>query len=170
MKFKDLFLAAALVVGGTSFAQEFETLDFNSETTTEEIDAHNDEASRCADWLIVQDYSPGTKDWDSAKNFMMKWVSVTDEFNITIHSWMIDYAEDNPMLLVIFFAGWTQYAFKHPENSDNIADCATHALAAVAVYGEKHEDALESSRELRRLIRRHEKDELGEWVQEQLED
>ncbi|NVK28879.1 MAG: hypothetical protein HWE14_12580 [Flavobacteriia bacterium] len=170
MNIKTLFLLGLMVLAIPGYAQEFVVPDASNPENSD-MASHRDDAKACANYLLTVEYDKNDVDIKKAAAYLLMWVSNTSDFNIHVAQPMVDYGSDkNAHLMMVFIAGWTNFALDNLDEGFEDADAAVAGFMAVNEYYLANDDEFRETDEIENLQEKIEEDEIREWAAKLLEE
>lgn len=119
---------------------------------------------RCIQWLCETPWGWEPEKRSVANAFVLEWIAGTPEITITVESSWIPSVDEHPELLYSMIHGMARYALKHPEIKD-MEKLKTEGYKVVASIASQSKE-MSSDREIKKLIKAHEKGKLKAWMKE----
>ncbi len=122
----------------------------------------------CITWLQM---TPIEVDRDiryTANAFLLQWLSKSPEVNVELRSDLVDMAEKNPDLLVIYMSGWAAYSLKNGEPYPSV-EAHIQGIEAVRDFYRKNRDGLNRDKHLEKLIKKESKGKVHDVLRKNWE-
>jgi len=148
-------------------AQEFVVPSNVEMEEAEDYARYEEHIIDCIDWLSSNGPETEPVKRKRAMAFLMMWLTGTPAVSMELHADMMEYADKNPGLLMIFMGGWAKYALESDDDDQVAGNVA--GLEAVIAYYEEFGDDLKRDRSLKKLAKLKEKGELEDFVKEAIE-
>lgn len=148
-------------------AQEFVVPSNVEMEEAEDYARYEEQIIDCVDWLSSHSPEEEPLKRKRAMAFLMMWLTGTPAVSMELQAEMMEYADKNPDLLMIFMGGWAKYALES-EDDDQVAGNVA-GLEAVIAYYDQFGDDLKRDRSLKKLAKLKEKGELEDFVRETVE-
>jgi len=139
MRHISLFLLMACLVATTSFAQDpdlkkLDRYEFDSE---EDYEAFEEDFLNCYTWLQNNPVTHPSR--ILANGIVVKWLTGTPSVTIKLSSYVTEFSEKNPDLLILFMGGWAAYTLEVGKANADDLEANMKGMEAVLDYYEKGE-------------------------------
>ena len=135
--------------------------------TDEDFVKSEKQAINTINWL---DKTPINQDVNYRKKQMMlllAWLTNSPTVSIEIDHKVLPFTEKNPELLMTFMGGWAKYCLENSYSTDSIKCNLAGIRNVIAFY--KNGNGLKKDKKMDKLIEMESKNELENWVIEQLQ-
>lgn len=155
-----LFLSfAALTVS----AQEAEVPQNYVLESDNDFQKYEPDAIRCIDWLLLTPCALQPEKHAAVNEFLLKWISGTPAVTVEINSQVVNFMDKNPILLVVYMAGWTRYALADKGNQ-NLLSGTLKGLEAVMNFYLKNREQLKRDKNVEQYLKLKEQGALENTI------
>lgn len=154
-----------LVLSGSLFAQQNENNE-EVEVTTNTINS-NEEFIEQFQWLMETPVNEQEEKRRQVMASLSMYIENNPELEIVLDPKVVNFAEDNPDLLLIFMGGWAKYAFENKDFKNRIEGNLA-GIDNVIFYYEANQAFLEDDKKVEKYKKLKEKGKLEKRIQKKV--
>lgn len=165
----SIFLTVVVLFTSTLFvsAQEFQVPTNYTLEKEEDFIKYEKDIIDCIRWMEDTPLNQQTEKRKEASAFFIKWLIGAPQVSVEISSDIVNFADTNPMLLIIFMGGWTDMVLANPEyRQDRIKGNMAGLESVISFY--KKGNGIKKDKNVDKYIKLQSKGELEKFVKEKV--
>jgi hypothetical protein len=164
-----IFLLSVILAahGPCAIGQEFRVPEGYKFESQADFTHYEPDILRCVDFLET---APINKDADNRKKanaFFLRWLTGTARVTIKVQGYVMELAEENKDLLMVYLGGWARFVLQNPDNKAEM-DCHIAGIQSV-LKAYQHCAGIEQDDNLDDLLALEKEGKLRAWVLEHME-
>lgn len=156
----SLFISFAL----SATAQEAKLLSKVPETK-EEFKASEPNVIASVDWLENTPIDQNEEMHKFQYGLLLDWIANSPTVTLSLETYVMDYAQKNSELLIIFMAGWTRYSLQNEYTTDALQCNLAGLQSMIKVY---KTGKLKKDKKMDELVDMEAKGKLEAWLKGQI--